>query len=525
MLLLSPVLNNHKVFTQASSQRLTATATIGDSAFSSVIVDSGGGVGTVMSRFTSASTTVVGCPASTCLAALSVAISIASLLLSFQTWRRRCEWEEQEQSEKKDPIRHEDLTTAVAVAGRNPDQFSANQKSCIESGPSVSYYNRALHKPSDDIAAENTTPDPNRVRATFENQILANITGKELSVRPIGVVKSIYSLCVGTPRQGLLAPHSRGRIELSGLTFGLAKDSVMELERFSHIWIVFVFHLNTLSKNNQKWASPKIAPPALGGAKVGVLATRSPHRFNPIGITLAKLDHVELKDKSQAKGGSRVVLHISGLDLVDGTPVLDVKPFVPVYDSVSPAQAQAYTDSATAMHNGIEDASGVRLPPWVSEGLATRRSVTISNAAKDDLRHILQSSSSANPSTNRPPLTFYGVRNGDRSIEEASDNILACIEEVLAMDVRSSWQTKKARQGRVRAQRAHRVKGKAQDNNDDAATKEILPFIPPSSSCTQQLDNLLLHFTVTEASKVQRATSEGSGAEDKVFVDSIEHWV
>ncbi|KAI2500287.1 hypothetical protein MHU86_14167 [Fragilaria crotonensis] len=194
---------------------------------------------------------------------------------------------------------------------------------------------------------------------------------------PIGVVRSIYRLCVGTPRQGLLAPHARGRIEL---TCENANDMVDGLEGFSHIWIVFWFHLNTNTKSTSSSSSTntnnsnsttrppaapsKIAPPALGGKKVGVLATRSPHRSNPIGITLCKLDSIMTigggpkgKGQTTTKSGQRVILNISGLDLVDGTPVLDIKPYVPNYDSI-----------------GDEE---LRLPPWVSGGLETKRPVHI----------------------------------------------------------------------------------------------------------------------------------------------------
>ena len=111
-----------------------------------------------------------------------------------------------------------------------------------------------------------------------------------VSAKPIGVVRSVYRLCVGTPRQGLLSPQSRGRIEL---TVENASDMVDGLEGFSHIWILFVFHLNTVPKNH-KSPPTKIAPPALGGHKVGVLATRSPHRYNPMGMTLCKLDSISI---------------------------------------------------------------------------------------------------------------------------------------------------------------------------------------------------------------------------------------
>eukprot|EP00536_Pseudo-nitzschia_multiseries_P007872 jgi/Psemu1/196647/e_gw1.190.68.1 len=140
------------------------------------------------------------------------------------------------------------------------------------------------------------------------------------------------------PCQGLLAPDARGRIELDKIgnsstaaTRGRIEldkignsstaATVSGLEEFSYIWILFHFHLNTQSAKKERRFKSKIAPPALGGKKVGIYATRSPHRHNPIGITLCKLDRI------QVHGPHDVTLHVSGLDLVDGTPVLDIKPY------------------------------------------------------------------------------------------------------------------------------------------------------------------------------------------------------
>jgi tRNA-Thr(GGU) m(6)t(6)A37 methyltransferase TsaA len=320
---------------------------------------------------------------------------------------------------------------------------------------------------------EETTSDnnnDNKVRPTLEKQVFE----EGILVKPIGTVNSIYRLCVGTPRQGLLAPDARGRIQLA--KFGDAKtgDAVIGLEGYSHIWVLFCFHLNTQSKNSKR-VKTKVAPPALGGKKVGILATRTPHRFNPIGITLCRLDKIEKKN-------NEVVLHVSGLDLVDGTPIFDIKPYVPFYDSV--------------------DVNNVKLPPWVPEGLSTRRNVTITQLAQEELKNLLQKNSEA--------LQFYGKKHGDKSLEGTVDVVTECIRQVLAVDVRSSYQTKKAREGKFQAERSARIEDK------DAAQSPILNI------CTQQLDNLLIQYTVTEAADRQNSQSEGSGAEDLVFVKSIQ---
>jgi tRNA (Thr-GGU) A37 N-methylase len=135
----------------------------------------------------------------------------------------------------------------------------------------------------------------------------------------------------------MLAPHSRGIITFH--EHKVSKDSILELQHFSHVFVVFVFHLNSNAnvrqntfgndnnankKQHSKRQFPsKIAPPSLGGKKVGVFSTRTPHRPNPIGFSLCKLDKVVVNN---SKSGPTFSLLVSGLDIVDGTPVLDIKP-------------------------------------------------------------------------------------------------------------------------------------------------------------------------------------------------------
>lgn len=105
------------------------------------------------------------------------------------------------------------------------------------------------------------------------------------------------------------------------------RTAVRGLEQFSHVWITFVFH-----KAGREW-HPLIETPRLEAPKMGVFATRSPHRPNPIGLSVVKLERVV----EDAPGG--VELHLSGVDILDGTPVLDVKPYVPYADSVADANS------------------------------------------------------------------------------------------------------------------------------------------------------------------------------------------
>lgn len=327
-----------------------------------------------------------------------------------------------------------------------------------------------------------TEPSPARKKQlpTIEDDTAANNGG--LFVTPVGTIRSIYKLCVGTPRQGLLAPNARGCIELLKIGDSSASSSVIGLEGYSHVWIIFVFHLNTKSTNPNKRIKSKISPPALGGEKVGIFATRSPHRYNPIGITLCKIDRIE-RIKKTRHTKERVLVHLSGLDLVDGTPVLDIKPYVPTYDSVLPASGN------------------VNLPSWVEGGLATSRRVIIAPDARADLTSILEKDENA--------LQFYGSRYGEHTVEQTAEYALGCIRQVLAIDVRSNFQTKKAREGNFQAERARRLQGAT---TGGSVAEDV---------CTQQLDNLLIEYTVSEASDRKRASSAGSGAEDQVTVSSI----
>ena len=143
----------------------------------------------------------------------------------------------------------------------------------------------------------------------------------ELKFTPIGRIKTSYKEKFGTPRQAHLAPSSKGVIILE--KFVQPEQSLIDLEGFSHIWVLFYFHLNT-----NKSAKPKIHPPRLNGKTTGLFATRSPHRFNPIGMSVLKIEKID---------GNKI--HVSGVDLVDNTPILDIKPYIPGADSIPDAKS------------------------------------------------------------------------------------------------------------------------------------------------------------------------------------------
>ncbi len=144
---------------------------------------------------------------------------------------------------------------------------------------------------------------------------------------PIGVIRTCFKEKFGVPRQSLMVKEAKGILKLNPDPNYL--PALSELETFSHLWIIFVFH----QAQERSWR-PKIDPPKLDASKkVGVFASRSPHRPNPIGMSVVKLEGIDYK----AKEG--IEIHLSGIDLLDGTPVLDIKPYLPYSDIVSEANS------------------------------------------------------------------------------------------------------------------------------------------------------------------------------------------
>lgn len=148
----------------------------------------------------------------------------------------------------------------------------------------------------------------------------------------IGTIESPYKQKFAIPRQPGLIAEAKGKLILSP---PYAEDDIVRgIESFSHLWLVFVFH-ETASKG---W-SPLVRPPRLGGnARKGVFATRATFRPNPIGLSVVQLEGVRVC-------GKRIELDLAGIDLLDGTPILDIKPYLPYSDAIPEALA-SFADSA-----------------------------------------------------------------------------------------------------------------------------------------------------------------------------------
>lgn len=144
------------------------------------------------------------------------------------------------------------------------------------------------------------------------------------ALQPIGIIQSDFPDKFGVPRQPGLAPSARATLTLNAPYNDLL--AVRGLESFSHLWLSFLFH-----HTPERW-TPLVRPPRLGGnTRVGVFASRSPNRPNRLGLSLVELNAIETHNG--------VRLHLSGCDLVSGTPVLDIKPYLPWLESRPEARA------------------------------------------------------------------------------------------------------------------------------------------------------------------------------------------
>ena len=147
------------------------------------------------------------------------------------------------------------------------------------------------------------------------------------SITPIATLRTCYTDKFGVPRQSGLVPGAWGIIEFEPAYRRV--EAVRGIEEFSHLWLITQFHLV-----KEEPTSLTVRPPRLGGnEKRGVFATRSPFRPNRLTLSVVKLDRVELE------GDLAPRLFVSGVDLVDGTPVFDIKPYIRYADSIPDARS------------------------------------------------------------------------------------------------------------------------------------------------------------------------------------------
>ena len=170
----------------------------------------------------------------------------------------------------------------------------------------------------------------------------------------IARISTPFKTKFGIPRQSGVTPDVKGEIIFEPDYREI--EAVRGLEGFSHIWLIWCFSESV----SDKW-SPTVRPPRLGGnVRMGVFATRSPFRPNPIGLSSVVLERIEYTDDRGP------VLHVRGADLMDGTPIFDIKPYVAYADS-HPDASGGFTDTAEFKKLCVELGDGVTPP--LSEGL------------------------------------------------------------------------------------------------------------------------------------------------------------
>lgn len=144
-------------------------------------------------------------------------------------------------------------------------------------------------------------------------------------MKPIAKIYTDFSTKFGIPRQSGLCQELKGKIVFDPEY--RREEAFRGLEDFSHIWVIWQFS----EAVRDEW-SPTVRPPRLGGNKrMGVFATRSPFRPNNIGLSCVKLDRISYDEENSP------VLYVSGIDMMNGTPIYDVKPYIPVADCISDA--------------------------------------------------------------------------------------------------------------------------------------------------------------------------------------------
>lgn len=169
-----------------------------------------------------------------------------------------------------------------------------------------------------------------------------------MDIEPIGFLKTCFGSKFAVPRQPGLCPSAWGTLEFTEKYRSI--EAVRDLDGFSHIWFVFGFHMT----EGEDW-HPTVRPPRLGGnERVGVFASRSTYRPNGLGLSLVKLDRIS---REKLGGIEPPLLHVSGVDLVDGTPIFDVKPYLSYAESIPDALCGYAGDQIPRLEVKIEESA------------------------------------------------------------------------------------------------------------------------------------------------------------------------
>ena len=220
------------------------------------------------------------------------------------------------------------------------------------------------------------------------------------TITPIAYIKSDFKEKFGIPRQSGRAPNLQAEIVFYP-EYAVA-EALREIEGFSHLWLIFDF-----SKAHRDGWTPTVRPPRLGGNKrVGVFASRSPFRPNHLGLSCVRLLRVE-------KGANGCSLIVSGADLLDGTPIYDVKPYLPFADC-HPEAVGGYAD-------GVKEYTlNVVVPQELLEKIPKEKREGLLQCLADDPR----------PSYQDDPDRIYGMSFADFQIKFRVENVTLTVIEI-----------------------------------------------------------------------------------------------
>ena len=223
----------------------------------------------------------------------------------------------------------------------------------------------------------------------------------------IARIRNDYDGKFGVPRQSGLVEEVVSTVVFEP-EYRVA-EALKGIEEFSHLWLIWAF-----DRTERETWTPTVRPPRLGGnRRIGVFATRSPYRPNPIGLSCVRLAGVE-------KGCEGTVLKVSGADLVNGTPIYDIKPYLP------------YTDCRADASGGFTDRTEKRrVQVEIPEKLAGRMEPEQVQALKAVLRE------DPRPAYQEDPERVYAFEFGNRHIEFRVENGILRVEEIKQTDPQS----------------------------------------------------------------------------------------
>ena len=225
---------------------------------------------------------------------------------------------------------------------------------------------------------------------------------EQIHIRPIARMKSDFSTKFGIPRQSGLVQELRSTVIFEPEFRN--PDALRGIEDFSHLWLIWQFS----EAVRTEW-SPTVRPPRLGGnTRMGVFATRSPFRPNNLGLSCVRLLGVEHTEQYGT------VLHVGGADLMDGTPIFDIKPYIP-YADCQPDAAGGFTDSAGDFLLSVD------FPPALLALLPEDKREAAVAVLSHDPR----------PSYQRKPNRIYGVSFAGFDIRFTVEDTMLTVVEIL----------------------------------------------------------------------------------------------